>query len=91
MASSYAYEAVSGPVEARAPREVSAGIRRLALAYLWITIATGAIVFSEPALYDVLMIGVIVILPVTGLAPSPAASLPISCSSPGSSPAASWR
>ena len=69
MASSLAYEDASARIEARAPREVSAGIRRLALAYLWITIATGAIVFSEPALYDVLMIGVIVILPVTGLAP----------------------
>ncbi len=69
MASSYAYEAVSGSLEARAPRGVSAGIRRLALAYLWITIASGAVVFSEPALYDVLMIGAIVILPVTGLAP----------------------
>ncbi|MGZ5917049.1 MAG: O-antigen ligase family protein [Methyloceanibacter sp.] len=62
-----AFEAAS--LEARPPREVSAGIRRLALFYLWITIATGAVVFSEPAPYDMLMIGAIILLPVTGLAP----------------------
>src|SRR5581483_10262324 len=62
-----AYEAASA--EAHAPREISAGIRRLALFYLWITIATGAVVFSEPAPYDLLMVGAIVILPLTGLAP----------------------
>jgi hypothetical protein len=62
-----AFEAAS--VEARRPREVSAGIRRLALFYLWLTIASGAVVFSEPAPYDILMIGVIVILPLAGLAP----------------------
>ncbi len=62
-----AYEAASA--EAHAPREISAGIRQLALFYLWITIATGAVVFSEPAPYDLLMVGAIVILPLTGLAP----------------------
>ena len=67
MAAMLAYESAS--IEACPPREVSAGIRRLALFYLWITIASGAVVFSEPAPYDVLMIGVIAILPLTGLAP----------------------
>ncbi len=67
MAAMLAYEAVSA--EAPARREVSAGIRRLALVYLWITIASGAVVFSEPAPYDILMIGAILILPLTGLAP----------------------
>ncbi len=67
MAAMLAYEAASA--EARAPREVGAGIRRLALFYLWVTIATGAVVFSEPAPYDVLMVGAILILPLTGLAP----------------------
>jgi hypothetical protein len=67
VAAMLAYESAS--IEARPPREVSAGIRRLALFYLWITIASGAVVFSEPAPYDVLMIGVIAILPFTGLAP----------------------
>lgn len=67
MAAISAYEAASA--EAYAPREISAGIRRLALFYLWITIATGAVVFSEPAPYDLLMVGAILILPLTGLAP----------------------
>ncbi|MGA9603862.1 MAG: hypothetical protein WBQ82_07070, partial [Methyloceanibacter sp.] len=67
MAAMLAYDSAS--IEARPPREVSAGIRRLALLYLWITIASGAVVFSEPAPYDVLMIGAIAILPLTGLAP----------------------
>ncbi|MGE5259941.1 MAG: O-antigen ligase family protein, partial [Actinomycetota bacterium] len=62
-----AYEAAS--TEAPPRREVSAGIRRLALLYLWITIASGAVVFSEPAPYDILMIGAIIVLPLTGLAP----------------------
>jgi len=49
-------------------RRVSAGIRRLGYLYAWVTIASGAIVFSEPAPYDALMIGAILILPVLGLA-----------------------
>ncbi len=67
MAAMLAYEAAARA--ARAPREISAGIRRLALFYLWITVATGAVVFSEPAPYDLLMAGAIVILPLAGLAP----------------------
>jgi O-antigen ligase len=67
VAAMLAYEAVSG--EAQRPREVSAGIKRIALFYLWITIASGAVVFSEPAPYDILMIGTIVLLPLAGLAP----------------------
>ena len=50
-----AYGATAGLLEARPPREISAGLRRLVLLYVWITIASSAIVFSEPALYDVLM------------------------------------
>ena len=48
MAAMLAFEAAS--LEAHRPREVSAGIRRLALFYLWLTIASGAVVFSEPRL-----------------------------------------
>jgi O-antigen ligase/polysaccharide polymerase Wzy-like membrane protein len=62
-----AYQATSA--EAHQPREASVGIKRLTLFYLWITIASGAVVFSEPAPYDLLMIGAIVLLPLTGLAP----------------------
>jgi hypothetical protein len=67
VAAMLTYEAAS--VEARPRRQVGVGIRRLALFYLWITIASGAVVFSEPAPYDILMIGVIAILPLAGLAP----------------------
>ncbi len=49
------------------PRRVSAGIRRLVRAYVWITIAASGIVFSEPALCDALMVGAIILLPVVGL------------------------
>jgi len=50
-------------------RRVSPGIKRLALVFLWITIATGGIVYWEPAPYDGLMIGAVILLPLVGLAP----------------------
>jgi hypothetical protein len=62
-----AYGAAAGTVAASSRREISTGVRRLVLFYVWITIATGAIVFSEPAPYDALMIGAALILPVAGL------------------------
>jgi hypothetical protein len=62
-----AYGAAAGALEGRAPREISAGLRRLVLLYVWITIASSAVVFSEPALYDVLMLGAALALPVVGL------------------------
>ena len=43
------------------------GVIRIALAYVWLTIATGGVVFSEPAPYDALMIGAVLLLPVVGL------------------------
>lgn len=67
MAAMLAYGAAAGTVEAGPPREISAGIRRLVLLYVWLTIASSAIVFSEPALYDVLMMGAALLLPVVGL------------------------
>ncbi len=62
-----AYGAAVGTVEAAPPREISAGVRRLALLYVWLTIASSAIVFSEPAVYDVLLVGAALMLPVAGL------------------------
>jgi len=62
-----AYGAAAGTVEAGPPREISAGLRRLVLIYVWLTIASSAIVFSEPALYDVLMMGAALLLPVVSL------------------------
>ena len=63
-----AYGAAAETVAARPPRAISRGVKRLALLYIWITLASSAIVFSEPALYDVLMVGAIVVLPLAGLA-----------------------
>lgn len=67
MAAMLAYGAAAGTVEAGPPREISAGLRRLVLIYVWLTIASSAIVFSEPALYDVLVMGAALLLPVVSL------------------------
>ncbi len=40
----------------------------LALGLVWLTIASGAVVFSEPAPFDVLMIGLVLLLPLMRLA-----------------------
>ncbi len=48
-------------------RGIGIGVTRLALAYVWLTIALSGVVFSEPALCDALMVGAIVLLPVVGL------------------------
>ena len=42
-------------------------VHRLALAAVWLSVATGAIVFTEPAPTDVLSMGIVVLLPVIGL------------------------
>jgi O-antigen ligase len=62
-----AFGATAGPVGFAPPRQISAGVRRLVLAYVWITVATSAVVFSEPALYDVMILGAALLLPVAGL------------------------
>ena len=62
-----AYAPTQIMVLAGGPRRVGVGIKRLALAYIWMTIALSGIVFSEPALCDALMVGAIVLLPVVGL------------------------
>jgi hypothetical protein len=67
VAAMLAYGAAAGTVEAGPPREISAGLRRLVLIYVWLTIASSAIVFSEPALYDVLVMGAALLLPVVSL------------------------
>src|SRR5512134_1406558 len=40
---------------------------KLALAFVWMAVASGAVVFSEPAPVDVLTMGLIVLLPLIGL------------------------
>lgn len=48
-------------------RALGVGLRRLILAYVWVAVALSAIVFSEPALSDVLMLGAALMLPVVGM------------------------
>jgi hypothetical protein len=62
-----AYSATAETIGIASPRQISAGVRRLVLLYVWITIASGAVVFSEPALYDVMILGAALMLPVVGL------------------------
>ena len=62
------YDAVDGAVR-RPRRQIGAGIKRLALGYLWITIALAGVVYWEPAPYDALLIGAVILLPLVGLAP----------------------
>lgn len=45
----------------------SSVVHRLTLAFVWLAIASGAIVFSEPAPFDVLSLGLVVLLPAVGL------------------------
>lgn len=63
------YDAADGAFALRPRRQISVGIKRLALVYLWITIALGGVVYWEPAPYDALMIGAVILLPLVGLAP----------------------
>ncbi len=63
-----AYSATAGIILDH-PRQVSGGIRRLVLLYVWITVASIGIVVSDPAPYDALMLGAALVLPVGGLAP----------------------
>jgi hypothetical protein len=64
-----AYDATAGIFVERGPRQVRSGVRRLVLLYVWITIASIGIVVSDPAPYDVLILGAAVLLPVVSLAP----------------------
>jgi len=42
-------------------------VHSMTLALVWLTVAMSAVVFSEPAPFDVSMMGLIVLLPITGL------------------------
>lgn len=49
-------------------RQLSDGVRRLALVYLYVAVASISFVSSEPAPYDALMVGAAFVLPIAGLA-----------------------
>ena len=51
------------------PRGISAGFIRLTLICVWLTIASIGVVYSEPAPFDALMCGVLILLPIIGMAP----------------------
>jgi O-Antigen ligase len=61
------YDALPKRTAPHVARRVSPGIKRLVLLYLWVTIASGGVVYFEPAPYDALMIGAMVLLPLAGL------------------------
>lgn len=48
-------------------RKGKSAVHRVALALVWLTVATGAIVITEPAPIDALSIGLCILLPVIGL------------------------
>jgi hypothetical protein len=56
-------------------RDDKSAVHRLALALVWLAVALSGVVFSEPAPVDVLMAGVIGLLPVIGLIRIPPALL----------------
>ena len=58
--------AASDRPAAGAPARRSA-VHWLALALVWITVASGSVVFTEPAPVDVLTISLVVVLPMLGL------------------------
>jgi hypothetical protein len=70
MASMPAYAATSHSADtslARGRPTLSAGLKRLGLAYAWITFATIGIVSTEPAPYDLLILGALVLFPLLGM------------------------
>lgn len=57
----------SRPVRPVSPAKRRTAVHQLALAFVWLAVATSGLVFSEPAPVDALMIGLVVLLPVIGL------------------------
>lgn len=50
------------------PASGRSAVHRTALALVWLTVASSAVVFSEPAPFELMMMSLIVLLPVVGLA-----------------------
>jgi hypothetical protein len=57
------------------PTLSSSATRKLALGLVWLTVASGAVVFTEPAPVDVLTMGLVLLLPLIGLVAVPRALL----------------
>ncbi len=60
-------------------KQRKSAVHRLALAFVWLAVASGAIVLSEPAPIDVLMMALIFLLPLLGLVTIPPALLVYFC------------
>ena len=58
---------VADRVVAIAPAHATSVAHKIALALVWLTIAAGAIVFTEPAPFDVFAAGLLILLPAVGL------------------------
>lgn len=54
-------------------KHIRPGFKRLVLVYLWIVIASGCVVYVEPAPYDALLLGAVILLPLAGLVALPRA------------------
>lgn len=51
----------------QAPKTRGLSAKKLVLFLVWATVAGSSVVFAEPALFDILMVGLIVLLPLLGL------------------------
>lgn len=75
MSVTYGGTAIEAPRAAQpiapAQKHVRPGFKRLVLIYLWIAIASGCVVYVEPAPYDVLLLAAVILLPVAGLVALP--------------------
>ena len=72
-ANAAAFSIRTSPVTAGGGAESLTVLQRVALGLVWIGVASGAVVFTEPAPVDVLTLGLIVGLPAVGLVAVPSA------------------
>ena len=72
-ATAAAFSTRTSPTAAGVGAESLTVLQRVALGLVWICVASGAVVFTEPAPVDVLTLGLIVGLPVVGLVVVPSA------------------
>ena len=67
MSTGTAYIPADVAIAPARPQQISPGLKRLGLAYVWLTFATSGIVIAEPAPHDLLLVGATVLLPLLGL------------------------
>lgn len=67
MSTGTAYIPADAVIAPAGPQQISPGLKRLGLAFAWVTLATSGIVFTEPAPHDLLLVGATILLPLLGL------------------------